>query len=167
MTPDRIKELFVYDPESGLMTRRVAMGPNKRFPAGSVAGTVNAAGYIQLEADGCRVYAHRAAFVFMTGDWPRMHVDHINGIKNDNRWANLRDVDRSTNLANLRRAMRHSRTGVLGVSYDASRRKYWGEVRLPDGRRRRKRFATIAEADEFCRREREARESARTTAEVR
>ena len=52
----------------------------------------------------------------MTGEWPRGVVDHINGNKMDNRWANLRDVTQSVNMQNQRKATRANKTGYLGVS---------------------------------------------------
>ena len=35
-----------------------------------------------------------------TGEWPLYEIDHINRIKTDNRWCNLRDVTCTVNLQN-------------------------------------------------------------------
>ena len=52
----------------------------------------------------------------MTGAMPAGDVDHINGNRADNRWCNLRDVSRTLNNQNQRRAQKDNETGLLGVS---------------------------------------------------
>jgi hypothetical protein len=59
--------------------------------------------------------AHRLAWLFVTGDMPKYQVDHINGIKTDNRFENLRDVSPKLNSQNARRPHKDNKTGYLGV----------------------------------------------------
>lgn len=49
----------------------------------------------------------------MTGEWPDQ-VDHINGIRDDNRWCNLRDVDNQGNAKN-QKMRSDNKSGVTGV----------------------------------------------------
>jgi hypothetical protein len=56
-----------------------------------------------------------------TGEWPANHVDHKNGVRNDNRWCNLRDVTRSVNSQNQRHAPAGSKTGLFGVQVDRNK----------------------------------------------
>jgi hypothetical protein len=124
-----------YCPETGVFTwaRKVAA----RVKAGSIAGYLNiASGYWQCTYKGRSYQAHRLAFLWMTGVWPSGEVDHINGEKSDNRWANLRDVSRSENCQNQRRA--HSRnvsSGLLGVSWNKRDKRWCAAIRL-DGKRK-------------------------------
>jgi hypothetical protein len=55
------------------------------------------------------------------------HIDHINGIKLDNRRENLRVVSASVNQANRKRLNRNNRSGMRGVSFSlkASPRNPW------------------------------------------
>ena len=111
LTQDRLKQLLRYDPETGEFIRVVGV---KGAAAGTVAGCINKQGYNFIGIDHERPYAHRLAFLYMTGDWPTFQVDHINGIKTDNRWANLRDVSATVNMQNLSKPRGKSK--LIGVT---------------------------------------------------
>lgn len=87
ITQERLKALVVYDPETGLMWRN-----GKRIGARS-------SGYLVAKLDGKSYRIHRLAWLYVTGTMPN-EIDHVNGIKDDNRWVNLRDATRSQNVAN-------------------------------------------------------------------
>lgn len=89
LTAERLRELLVYDPETGVFTK-----------SGTPVGTRTHQGYLEVWVDGVKHSAHRLAFLWMTGAWPRNVVDHINRIREDNRWFNLRDVTQAANSAN-------------------------------------------------------------------
>lgn len=115
ITSERVRELFLYDPETGLFTRRVTT--SSRAKAGMVIGNKanHIKGYVQISVDGVPVLAHRLAMLYMTGSMPNEETDHINGNRTDNRWSNLRAVSTAINSQNKRSAQRNSRSGVLGV----------------------------------------------------
>jgi hypothetical protein len=108
-----VNEHLSYNPDTGLFTWRMKRG-NKA--AGSIAGSQHNNGYHTIFLCGRRFYAHRLAFLFMRGNLPTGVVDHINGVKNDNRWINLRDVSQSENMANRSGAQKNSKTKHLCVS---------------------------------------------------
>lgn len=88
-----------YCPETGEFTWKVSgRGQTKR--AGSKAGRVKPNGYVTVKVGGVEYYAHRLAFLIQTGSFPRGQVDHINGIRSDNRWDNLRSASVSENRRN-------------------------------------------------------------------
>lgn len=61
----------------------------------------------------------------MIGAPPKGEIDHIDGDASNNRWVNLRDVDKKTNIQNVRRARSHNKsTGVLGVVYEERTKKF-------------------------------------------
>jgi hypothetical protein len=77
--------------------------------AGDVAGGANNGDrYRRIRVDNQLYQAHRLAWLYMTGEWPSNGIDHINGHRADNRWANLREATQSQNMANGRRL--HQRT---------------------------------------------------------
>jgi hypothetical protein len=96
-----LRELLNYDPETGIFRwKRVT---SNRVKIGDVAGgDYVAKGYKSISVLGHRVRAHRLAWLYVHGSWPLHDVDHINGKRDDNRLANLRDVTRSVNLYNQR-----------------------------------------------------------------
>lgn len=97
---------------------RVSMW-NARW-AGTVAGALGPAGYIRVGAFGKLHQSHRLAWLLMTTRWPTKQIDHINGRKSDNRWANLRNVTVSENSRN-KRMSRGNASGFLGVSHHGKR----------------------------------------------
>jgi hypothetical protein len=109
-----IRALISYDPLSGLFKNVVDRPP--RAKADAPAGTVDDLGYIAISLGG-RVYAaHRLAWIMSTGHWPTGEIDHMNGIRTDNRLCNLRDVTKTENRRNLRRPQKDNTTGYLGVT---------------------------------------------------
>jgi hypothetical protein len=112
LTAERLRELLAYDPETGAFTWRVRSGG--KSTVGSPAGCDDASGYRKIRVDGRNYYGHRLAFLHMTGTWPQDQADHINRDRADNRWANLREADRSLNARNTG-ARQRNKLGVKGV----------------------------------------------------
>jgi hypothetical protein len=138
--------MFMYDPIVGSFVRLETRGGNGR--AGSVAGARHPHGYTQIKIAGRQYLAHRLAWLYITGEWPSNHVDHINGDKTDNRFENLRDVSRNVNMQNLKSATKRSTTGVLGVRRKGAH-SYKAEIQTEDGQQRYiGSFATVSEARE-------------------
>jgi len=110
---ETLQRLFRYDPESGnIYWIVVGKGKTKKKPA----GTVVQAGYIGILIDGKRYYAHRIAWALHHGRHPELHLDHINGIKTDNRIANLREANDMQNARNSKKPVNNT-SGYTGVSY--------------------------------------------------
>ncbi|WBK39696.1 HNH endonuclease [Xanthomonas phage L522] len=82
--------------------------------AGSIAGSTNNRGYLQVQVYGKLYKSHRLAWLLHTGKWPSQHIDHINGRKTDNRIENLRECTHAENHQN-RGKNKNNTTGVLGV----------------------------------------------------
>lgn len=130
LTQERLKQVVDYDPCTGVFVWKLrptsewaapekAMTWNTRY-AGRRAGC-ETHGYIKISVDDAKYYAHRLAWLYMTGSMPSNVIDHIDHNGKNNSWTNLRDVGKQQNAINLRKP-RENKTGYTGV------------VRLPSGR---------------------------------
>ena len=112
-----------YDPETGLFSRKVSRTNGK-------GGWLHKDGYVYIYAFGKTHSAHRLAWFYMTGEWPKLDIDHINGVKHDNRFANLRDVPETLNAQNERRVRGNNKSGYMGVLFRKDRGKWEAKIRI-------------------------------------
>lgn len=126
MDANKLKNLLSYDEFSGEFTWIARRG---RIQPGTVAGK-HIQGYRMIRINGKDHFAHRLAFVCMTGRLPDGVVDHINGIRDDNRWVNLRDCSQRENLQNQRSATANNKSSrLLGVSWRKRDAKWVAQIR--------------------------------------
>ena len=113
-----------YDPETGALTWREREGKkfwNVKF-VGTRAGSLpKNARYRTIDIEGLTLLEHRVIWKWMTGNEPPQQVDHINLDSADNRWANLREADYSTNQMNVRA---RASSGLKGAHW-CNTRKQW------------------------------------------
>lgn len=119
LTVDEARRRVNYDPSTGALTWKVLRN-SKRI--GEEARSLDVAGYVQVNICGVVVKGHRLAWLLHYGEWPSDHIDHINGVRSDNRIANLRCVNGTVNTQNKRLGSCQNKTGFLGVHYNANNR---------------------------------------------
>jgi len=141
---ETLRSLLHYDPETGGFTRATSSGT--RWKAGQSAGAWDLHGYKTIRLGRKSYKAHRLAWLYMTGEWPHGDIDHINGVRHDNRWANLRDVPRGVNLQNQRATPSHNRsTRVQGV-YPAKGGNYSAAISINNRKKHIGTYSSIEEA---------------------
>lgn len=115
LTAELLREFLHYDPETGVFTRRIASGYRGCHRAGSIVGSISKDGYIEIGLEGRGFMAQRLAWLYVHGQWPVHQIDHRNGIRDDNRISNLRDVVPYVNAQNKRKPQRGTTSGFIGV----------------------------------------------------
>ena len=125
MMQEELKQLLDYNEETGIFTWRKQVA--KRIKIGDVAGRQHHSGYWHMKIKGKLYRAHRLAWLYMFGSFPEGDLDHKNGIRYDNRIANLRLATRTQNQANAKN--RNNLTGCRGVSVQKSGR-FQAQVRV-------------------------------------
>ena len=135
LTQDYLKSILNYDQHTGVFTKIV----NNVI---TEVGSHNGNGYIRIIVNKKTYKAHRLAWLYMTGKMPTKVIDHINGIRNDNRFCNLREVSIQQNAQNIRKARADNKSGYLGVNVDKGkfaasikvngRKKYLGSFETPE-----------------------------------
>jgi len=113
MTAEELRNLLAYDPTIGIFTwkQRVA----KCVQIDNVAGNTNKIGYVTIGLRKKVYKAHRLAWLYIHGSWPNGLIDHINGIKSDNRLSNLRVINETGNSENVRKPNKRNKSGFMGV----------------------------------------------------
>ena len=97
VTQERLKELLHYCPDTGAFTWIKA---RRGVSLWRDAGCTMTEGYRSISVDSKPYGSHRLAFLYMTGKFPEDQIDHVNQVRDDNRWKNLRPVTHQENHRN-------------------------------------------------------------------
>lgn len=117
-----------YDPETGHFTWIAKASKNTVI--GSKAGREHKKrGYTEISVDKRLYYAHRLVWLYMHGEFPPNDIDHINGMKSDNRLCNLLPATRSENNQN-QSAARKTYSGLLGVTWSKTANKWNAQIKI-------------------------------------
>lgn len=144
LTQEYLRSILHYDPLTGVFMWKGKRA--RRDMQGVVAGTIGRSGHVKICINKSLYYAHRLAWFYMTGNWPKNQIDHIDGNPASNIFTNLRDVSRSVNEQNRKKANKNSKTGFLGVSWSAERNKYVAAITSNNKVTSLGRFNTLKEA---------------------
>lgn len=148
---ETLKEVLDYNPETGIFTWKISAGT---VCHGQEAGYLNTQGYRVIQIKGQNYRAHRLAWFYMTGRWPKEGIDHKNGIKDDNWWGNLRECDQTQNLYNSKLRSDNS-TGVKGVCWNKMVGKYMARVYISGQEKHLGVFTEIEDAESAVKQARE------------
>lgn len=132
LTAESVRALLAYNPETGDFLRKEGV-PGVCAP-GDVAGSTTKRGYRLIVIGRRGYFAHRLAWLWMTGEWPAEQVDHKNRNRTDNRWSNLRAATNAQNQANVG-LQKNNKSGFKGVFFKKSHSKWCALVGV-DGKQK-------------------------------
>lgn len=160
ITPDELRRMLAYNPDTGAMTWRTRPASDFRATGGADAQTTarrwngknagkpaltSGSRYLSGTINGMNARAHWVAWMMYYGVPPVYEIDHINGDGKDNRIANLRDVPRSINHRNRPQA-KETASGRTGVSWDATRKKWTARIKVEGITKNLGRFDLVSDA---------------------
>ena len=102
ITQEYLKSILHYNQNNGAF-HWIAVNFDNQVKKYMVAGSFHKQGHLIICIDGTQYHAHRLAHFYMTGAMPDKYIDHINGIRHDNRWINLRHVTPEINSKNAKK----------------------------------------------------------------
>ncbi len=108
-----LKKLLHYNEYTGEFTWKTLT--SNRVHVGDISGCVRSKGYLQIQIDGHRYYAHRLAWLYVKGFFPN-EIDHVDHNRSNNRFNNLRSVSPSENSRNQKLNPTNT-SGVMGVDW--------------------------------------------------
>ena len=126
MLQSYLKEILSYDKKTGIFRWKI---DRSKVKANSVAGCVGTGGYIQIKVNYKLYKAHRLAWLYVHGEFPKEQIDHINHNRKDNRLSNLRVVSNVENHRNIR-MLKNNTSGVSGVYWSDTMKKWHARIRV-------------------------------------
>lgn len=148
LSKEEIDDLFIVDAEAGLLRWR-HRGPGRLLskPVGCLVG----AGYrkVGLRPSGkkyIQFYVHHIIWTHYHGEWPKHGIDHVNGVKDDNRISNLRDATSRENIVNVGPKV----TNTSGYKWVSPHKNRWQAAVWFGEERRQKYFKTKEDAYQWA-----------------
>lgn len=137
-----LQSILNYNPDTGMFTW-IAKRPKVKL--GAIAGGLTEQGYIKIRIDGKKYFAHRLAFLYMTGEMPEFEVDHEDLNRSNNKWLNLRKAERYQNFGNQYKYS-NNKSGVKGVCWDKDANKWLAQIQIKNKKIKLGRFIRLEDA---------------------
>lgn len=137
-----VKDMLTYDPSTGVFKWKKK---RRGVRTGIALGSDNGFGYLRISVLGRSYYAHRLAWFYTHGEWPET-IDHINGIKSDNRIENLRSCSQLSNNQNRLKKQSNNKSLALGVSWHKRSKKWQAHICIYKERKYLGLFSSIDKA---------------------
>jgi hypothetical protein len=121
LTHSQLLYFLEYEPVSGYFTWIRPQA--RRMKKGMVAGCLDKSGYWHIQICGNTYLAHRLAWLYMTGLWPKHQIDHKDQNRSNNSYTNLREATSNENCRNAKLSIKNT-SGIKGVHWNAGMKKW-------------------------------------------
>lgn len=131
LTLQYLHSILIYNKNTGLFLWKYRDDVGKKWNnrnAGKVAGTKNKNRHVTILINRIKYKAHRLAWFYVTGFWPKENIDHRDLNKSNNIWKNLREATHAQNSMN-RKLQPNNLIGFKGVSWKADRDKWMSRIK--------------------------------------
>ncbi len=125
LTQVYLRSILEYDSTGGVFRWKE---DRRRGIKGRIAGTLRDKGAIRILIDGKGYYAHRLAWLYMYGQWPKDQIDHKDLNRANNAISNLREASNGQNQANSRK-YKNNKSGYKGVHYKKKIRRWIAQIK--------------------------------------
>jgi hypothetical protein len=113
ITAEELRSFVEYNPDTGVFIRIKRCDHHARVQIGDVVGGKTRTGYVCGCIGRHKILLHRAAWLYVYGEFPPGPIDHINRDRSDNRICNLRLADKSRNAMNRASVSKHGFKGII------------------------------------------------------
>jgi len=154
LTQEVLKELLHYNPDTGIFTWRYrdrkwfksdcSCGSWNTKYSRKTTGSIDGKGYLHVGISKRYYRLHRLAFLYMEGSIPR-YVDHIDRIRTNNVFNNLRPCNCKGNSGNSG-IHAHNTSGYRGVSLNSKSGLWVAQIKIDGKQTYLGRFTTAVEA---------------------
>lgn len=137
LTAAEAHKLLDYNPITGAFRRHdkppiMSKGrPSKPWRNGGLVGSSHSEGYLTVNLGNGNLLLHRVAWLMTFGEWPELHIDHINQNREDNRISNLREATKAQNATNSG-ARKNSKSGHKCIWKSSQNGKWIVQVKSGD-----------------------------------
>lgn len=129
ITAEQLRQIAMYQPDTGIFTWKITRSSVAQ--AGTEFGSWDLHGYKTVRINRKSYKLHRLAWLYVHGEMPKNDIDHINGIRHDNRICNLRDVTRKTNLENKTKLNTVKKyTSLIGAYFDPKKNVFYSRISI-------------------------------------
>lgn len=133
-----------YNPTTGIFTWLKSSKFKPQF-VGTIAGSKYSSGYLVIKLNRIRYPAHVLVWLYMTGEFPKVYIDHINHNRLDNRFENLRDATNTDNQRN-KSMQKNNTSGVTGVSWHSGTNRWHAQIYVDNKKLHLGSFASFSDA---------------------
>ena len=127
LTQLQLKSHLHYNPDNGVFTWIKCKSNN--IKCGQVAGHIAKNGYVTICVFNVDYLAHRLAWLYIYGIFPKDGIDHKDQNPSNNRILNLRNADQFVNGKNCKKSKRNT-SGVVGVGWCREQNKWYASIRV-------------------------------------